>query len=113
MLDLNDWNTSKVTQMDWMFENCSSLETLNLSGWVTSNVTEMDGMFEGCTKLNINVTANEGETGEYWATFFGIVPGYNYQAPEGTQVFKVNFTGTDLTMTPIADGIVNSSQGSS
>jgi len=57
----------------------------------------------------INVTANEGATGEYWATFFSNAG--NYQASAGTQVFKVSLSGTDITMTEITDGIVKSGQG--
>ena len=57
----------------------------------------------------INLTANEGATGEYWATFFSNIG--NYQASAGTQVFAVNLAGTAITMTEITDGIVNSGQG--
>ena len=57
----------------------------------------------------VDVTANEGATGEYWATFYS--DAMNYQAPEGTQVFKVNLTGTAIEMTEITDRIVKSGQG--
>ena len=57
----------------------------------------------------INVTANEGATGEYWATFFSNAG--NYKASAGTQVFAVNLAGNAITMTEITDGIVNSGQG--
>jgi hypothetical protein len=57
----------------------------------------------------IDVTANEGATGQYWATFYSNA--MNYQAPEGTQVFKVNLTGTAIEMTEITDRIVKSGQG--
>lgn len=57
----------------------------------------------------VNVTANEGATGQYWATFYSNE--MNYQAPEGTQVFKVNLTGTAIEMTEITDRIVKSGQG--
>ena len=57
----------------------------------------------------INVTANEGATGEYWATFYSNA--MNYQAPLGTQVFKVALAGSAITMTEITDRIVNSGQG--
>ena len=38
-----------------MFADCSSLESLpDISNWNTSNVTDMEGMFEDCNKsLNI------------------------------------------------------------
>ena len=57
----------------------------------------------------IDVTANEGKSGEYWATFYSNA--MNYQAPEGTQVFKVNLTGTAIEMTEISDRIVKKEQG--
>ena len=34
-----------------MFSNCTSLTTLDLSGWDTSNVTDMNEMFNYCTSL--------------------------------------------------------------
>ena len=48
-LDLSNFDTSKVTSMDSMFQNCSSLESLDLSGWNTSNVTDMPSMFYNCS----------------------------------------------------------------
>ena len=57
----------------------------------------------------LDVTTNEGATGQYWATFYSNE--MNYQAPEGTQVFKVNLTGTAIEMTEITDRIVKSGQG--
>ena len=57
----------------------------------------------------LDVTTNEGASSEFWATFYSNA--MNYQAPEGTQVFKVNLTGTAITMTEITDRIVKSGQG--
>ena len=57
----------------------------------------------------IDVTANEGATSEFWATFYS--NGMNYQAPSGTQVFKVALAGSAITMTEITDRIVKSGQG--
>ena len=48
---LNFVNTSNMTNMSYMFQNCSKLTSLNLSGWDTSNVTNMNGMFYDCTGL--------------------------------------------------------------
>ena len=44
-LDLSAWNTDSLTNMRYMFENCTKLTGLNLSGWDTSNVTSMEGLF--------------------------------------------------------------------
>ena len=49
-LDVSGWDTSNVTDMSYMFSNCS-LATLDLSGWDTSNVTNMRRMFIDCRSL--------------------------------------------------------------
>ena len=50
-LDLRLFNTSNVTDMYSMFYNCSSLTTLNISTFNTANVEYMDYMFYNCSKL--------------------------------------------------------------
>ena len=47
----NNFNTSKVTNMSWMFFNCTSLTSLDLSNFNTSNVTNMSDMFYICSSL--------------------------------------------------------------
>lgn len=44
-------DTSNVTDMNNMFNGCSSLTTLDLSSINTSKVTTMQEMFSGCTSL--------------------------------------------------------------
>ena len=82
------------------------------------NGTPIDGgnnQSKGLKKIEVygyapfNVTANEGASGEYWATFYSNAS--NFKAPEGTQVFKVNLTGTAIEMTEITDRIVKKGQG--
>ena len=50
-LDLSSFNTSNVTNMPQMFRNCSSLINLDLSGFNTSKVTSMSYMFSDCSSL--------------------------------------------------------------
>lgn len=50
-LDVSNFNTSKVTNMRSMFGWCSSLTSLDLSNFDTSSVTNMGSMFESCSKL--------------------------------------------------------------
>ena len=50
-LDLSGFSTSKVTDMSFMFQNCSSLVSLDLSNFDVSNVSAMQSMFEGCSAL--------------------------------------------------------------
>lgn len=57
-LDLSGFNTGKVTDMSDMFYGCSSLTSLNLGGFNTASVTTMYRMFEGCSSLtNLNVSS--------------------------------------------------------
>jgi len=44
-LNLSSFNTSKVTSTWYMFMNCSKIMILDLSSFDTSSVTYMDGMF--------------------------------------------------------------------
>ena len=48
---INDWDTSNVTNMSFMFTSCNSLESLDLSNFNTSKVTNMGGMFSECENL--------------------------------------------------------------
>ncbi len=50
-LDLSSFNTAKVTNMNSMFLLCKSLETLDLSSFNTENVTYMSSMFSNCSAL--------------------------------------------------------------
>ncbi len=50
-------NTSQVTDMHSMFDNCWELTSLNLSSFNTAKVTDMNNMFFGCealTSLNLS-----------------------------------------------------------
>ena len=38
--------------MGFMFEGCSSLTNINLSNFNTNKVTEMEDIFKGCKALN-------------------------------------------------------------
>ena len=56
-LDVSNLNTSNVTDMNRMFDYCSSLTSLDLSNFDTSNVTNMSFMFDNCkglTSLNLS-----------------------------------------------------------
>ena len=53
----DNFNTSNVTNMSYMFRNCESLTSLDLSNFDTSNVTNMNEMFLNCkglTSLNLS-----------------------------------------------------------
>ena len=50
-LDLSNFNTAKVTDMYMMFYDCSELQSLDLSSFNTAKVTDMRNMFYMCTQL--------------------------------------------------------------
>ena len=52
-LDLSSFDTSNVTSMQKMFGQCYALESIDLSNFDTSNVTTMSAMFEGDKELKV------------------------------------------------------------
>ncbi len=50
-IDLSHFNTSSVTNMEGMFLYCKSLSSLDFSHFNTSNVTKMNSMFSYCVSL--------------------------------------------------------------
>ena len=56
-LDVTNFNTAKVTDMSDMFKGCSALTSLDVTKFDTRNVTNMEGMFSSCSKLtSLDVT---------------------------------------------------------
>ena len=130
-LNISGWNTASVTDMSGMFNNCSKLTAIYVgNNWNVNNVSNSTDMFYACSNLpnwdeekidkthantgadgylnKVKVTANLA-SGAYWGTFYSNVG--NHLAPEGTQVFAVNLTGTTIEMTEIGDRIVKSGEG--
>ena len=50
-LDFSNFDTSEVTEMDSMFQGCSSLTSINLNNINAKLVKTMDYMFSGCANL--------------------------------------------------------------
>ncbi|MFI3175542.1 MAG: BspA family leucine-rich repeat surface protein [Bacillota bacterium] len=50
-LDLNHWDTSKVTDMSYMFYDCNRLTDLKISNWDTRKVRSFSAMFDWCNDL--------------------------------------------------------------
>ena len=54
-IDLNNFDTSNVSDMSYMFYSCQKLTSLNLSNFYTSNVNNISYMFANCKKL-VNIS---------------------------------------------------------
>ena len=50
-LDVSSFNTANVEKMEYMFYKCNKLTSLNLSSFNTSKVTDMNNMFYYCNNL--------------------------------------------------------------
>ena len=50
-VDVSGWDTSRVTTMRLMFSDCYSLKALDLSSWDTSSLERVNYMFDGCHAL--------------------------------------------------------------
>ncbi len=50
-LNINNLDTRNVKKMNRMFQNCKSMTTLNISKFNTSQVNDMSSMFLNCTSL--------------------------------------------------------------
>ena len=48
---IENLNTANVTDMSYMFKNCSNLAKLDVAHFNTAKVTAMNGMFSGCSNL--------------------------------------------------------------
>ncbi len=67
-LDLANFNTEKVTNMNSMFTYCDNLRSLDVSNFNTSNVTDMSFMFSDCpnlAKINLGAFKTENVTTIY------------------------------------------------
>ena len=62
VVGIDNFNTSAVTSMRFMFEDCESLTNLDLSSFNTANVTNMRGMFSGCKGLESLVLSSSFNT---------------------------------------------------
>ena len=59
---LNYLNTSNVNHMEYMFYDCTSLETLDLTSFNTAHVVNMEYMFYNCKKLKTIFVSDDWDT---------------------------------------------------
>ena len=56
-LNLSNFNTNNVLEMSYMFYNCSSLRSLDINNFNCDNIKttdKMNEMFKGCEELKID-----------------------------------------------------------
>ena len=52
LVDFSHFSSSLKTNMNYLFNGCSSLQNINFLNFDTSKVETMDGVFKGCTSLS-------------------------------------------------------------
>ena len=84
-LDLSNFDTYYVTYMNEMFENCTSIDTINLSNnFKTVNVVNMSRMFYNCINLknldlsSFNITNKTNTKDMFNNTNITIIKGLNF-----------------------------------
>lgn len=95
---------------DWSIDNVNSTSlTISHPGVGRDYEVEIDNIVVYyIVPYTFEVAARKADV-SYWATFYSSIA--NYQAPDDTKVFKVNFDGSSITMTEIEDRIVTKGQG--
>ena len=69
-LDTSKWNLSNLVDVLYMFDGCRSLQSLgDTSGWNLSNVIKAGAMFRGCTSLVSIDLSDKLENCENYAQF--------------------------------------------
>ena len=101
-LDVSSFDTSKVTTMDSMFQDCTSLTSLDLSNFNTSNVNNMNCMFWNCINLGLlDLSGWDMSNVTYTGDMFGGCNGLNKIRMVGCTQDTINKIKAKLT----TDGI--------
>ena len=70
-IDMSNFDTSEVTDMNSIFAECVSLTSLNLSNFNTSQVTNLGGLFYNCKLLtSLDLSALNTSKATYMANIF-------------------------------------------
>ena len=58
-LDLSNFNTSNINEMDFMFGGCHKLKEIKgINKFNTSNVTSMESMFGKCKEIEFRISSS-------------------------------------------------------
>jgi len=72
-IDISKWDVSKVIDMGWIFYNCENFNS-DLSNWDVSNVKNMKYMFYRCRKFNSDLSKWDVSNVEDMYNIFGQSP---------------------------------------
>lgn len=112
--DLNNWDTSNVTNMFGMFLNCYNM-SVKIDNWNISNVTSLSNAFKSCYRFNGDLSgwdvANVIDMTETFAStlsFNGHIEGWNVSkvTSMGSMFHTANYFNRDLTSWDI-DNVTN------
>jgi surface protein len=92
-VNAKNWDTSQVTNMEYMFSECSGLTSLDLSSFDTSNVTDMRYMFYKCSGLT-SLNLSNWDLSNIGYTY---TTGYSYPNTNDMFYFCNNLTSLDLS----------------
>ena len=97
---LENLNTEKVTDMQYMFHSCCNIESLDLSGFDVSNVTNMTAMFRWCDNLHTIFVGDNWNFSDYLSSnnmFEGCYSLYGEQGsmPESYKVYDASMAKID------------------
>ena len=94
-LDLRGFNTAKVKYMDYMFLNCSKLTTIYASSnFTTTAVTSSDDMFTGCTSLAGAIKYDSSKTDANYANYHTGYFSYGINTADELKTFANKVNGT-------------------
>ena len=86
-LDLDTFDTGKVTDMRYMFAGCTGLESLGTGGFDTHNVTDMNSMFACCRSIMGSMGVSGFDTSN--------VTDMGYMFLECSYVIEIDVSGFD------------------
>ena len=81
---LANLNTSEVSNMDFMFDGCSSLATLDVSTFDVSHVTTAQSMFFNCSSLTTIYCNKAWSIASTGSMFYGATQLRGYDASQAT-----------------------------
>ncbi|EHK9937657.1 BspA family leucine-rich repeat surface protein, partial [Enterococcus faecium] len=89
-IDMRGFDTANVTNMAWMFRQCSNLTNVDVSNLDTSNVTNMEHMFTNCTSLtSVDVSNWDVSNVTTMSAMFGF--------DKGSKIQTLDLSGWDVS----------------